>query len=345
MNLDYKSCASSPEDSRPCEARTRPIRRALVGPRAFTLIELLVVIAIIAVLIGVLLPSLGAARDAARQTKCASNIRQLTIAAQAYANTEKGFYCSGPFENRTGMNWAPMHERSWIADYIRAGLVVPGKFLCPSSPGRISEAWQDTTGIFAYSTADVAQYVREGYNSNYCQTWYMAYTDMRRDRPGAGSGNWDNVSDVVGPLNERFVGNRATPSMVALFADGNAQVSATVTIEGETFTCAKNQTDGPSGIARGQGGTSVWGRQDWENLGPAHGKSSKVTNTGDSGHAALYCNIGFADGHVSAFADSIRDGRFYGAVGQKDSWRAWLTPELDNKVFGGSLTHAQGVPF
>ncbi len=58
--------------------------------QAFTLIELLVVISIIAVLAALLLPAVGLVRDAAKQSVCLSNQRQMMMAIHAYAGDNEG---------------------------------------------------------------------------------------------------------------------------------------------------------------------------------------------------------------------------------------------------------------
>ncbi|MGA2442398.1 MAG: type II secretion system protein [Tepidisphaeraceae bacterium] len=62
----------------------------------FTLVELLVVIGIIALLVAILLPALSKARHSANTIACASNLRQIVMAMQMYANQNNGFIAGSP---------------------------------------------------------------------------------------------------------------------------------------------------------------------------------------------------------------------------------------------------------
>jgi len=68
--------------------------------RGFTLIELLVVITILGLLLALLLPALGAAREIARRTQCANNLRQMGLGLQMYHDTHgslpPGYLFNGP---------------------------------------------------------------------------------------------------------------------------------------------------------------------------------------------------------------------------------------------------------
>ncbi|MEM6392271.1 MAG: DUF1559 domain-containing protein [Planctomycetota bacterium] len=124
---------------------------------AFTLVELLVVISIVALLIGILLPVLGGARESAQRTVCASNQRQIGVAMVAYANDHAGAF--PPYRNSQGPLADVVAEpiflyRLGVADVsgptdiepsnhglLHTGDYLPGPdvYYCPTQDG---ELWQ-----------------------------------------------------------------------------------------------------------------------------------------------------------------------------------------------------------
>ncbi len=91
----------------------------------FTLIELLVVIAIIGVLVGLLLPAVQQAREAARRLACSNNMKQLVLAVHNYASNKGGF---PPSMVHTPGTAFPSNNESWgihgrLLPYIEQGVI------------------------------------------------------------------------------------------------------------------------------------------------------------------------------------------------------------------------------
>jgi prepilin-type N-terminal cleavage/methylation domain-containing protein len=120
----------------------------------FTLVELLVVIAIIGVLVALLLPAVQAAREAARRSQCANNLKQIGLALHNYHDTNNSFPPGAVFSQRRGsmhIRLLPFMEQQPLYDLFNfnsdtdvqtfpagvnggillAGAQIPG-FACPS---------------------------------------------------------------------------------------------------------------------------------------------------------------------------------------------------------------------
>lgn len=92
------------------------------GRRAFTLIELLVVISIIALLIGILLPSLAMAKRSAESAQCKSNIRSLATINIAYATDNKQFFVPATYDEMANLErWHGNRANTSQAFNPRAG--------------------------------------------------------------------------------------------------------------------------------------------------------------------------------------------------------------------------------
>jgi prepilin-type N-terminal cleavage/methylation domain-containing protein/prepilin-type processing-associated H-X9-DG protein len=134
------------------------------GGNGFTLIELLVVIAIIAILAALLLPALARAKESARATQCAGNLRQLGFAVQLFADNNADQL---PRSQHSAFAHREMPWERSLAPYLGAGTstwtnLLQGVYHCPTD--RRARPW--SYGLNVYYELDA--------NDDYAgspQTW------------------------------------------------------------------------------------------------------------------------------------------------------------------------------
>ncbi len=134
-------------------------------PRGFTLIELLVVISIIALLIGILIPALGKARESSRRVKCLANLKGIGVGVSIYMqDVSKGILpLVRPLNDGSNTNDPSLLDI--LSDYTDSATpfkrgendwVVADPWLCPSDRGGRDEAtnfvplWQSNGTSYEY---------------------------------------------------------------------------------------------------------------------------------------------------------------------------------------------------
>jgi prepilin-type N-terminal cleavage/methylation domain-containing protein/prepilin-type processing-associated H-X9-DG protein len=248
-------------------------------PRGFTLVELLVVIGIIAVLISLLLPALGKARQAAYAVKCGSNLHQIGVSMAIYLADNKAVYPAsyiyvgqlGPANNQTPVNGYIHWSSYFFSDYSDAkfasaspppGIVIgnPGPYADASKWGMFQCPALDNGGLPPTNTVsgnhdagiqnDVAGYV------DY-EAPRMAYTLNEavcpRNKFSANFGNSGNVRT------EQFVRANAVrhPGAVILATEYNVSPAVVVSageVGGQPVIKSHRPVNGFVGVSSVGGG-------------------------------------------------------------------------------------------
>lgn len=189
---------------------TSRLRRFVTG---FTLIELLVVVAVIALLIGLLLPALGSARDAALRTVSANNLRQLAISMNLYAADNGEWFPllnpapAGSYSTADGADSS--RSRDWVRPEDGTGFLY--------SRGRNNAAGQAGFGGFAglFSLNQAPAFNNDSYA--YGHGRYSAFASIQN--PFGGSSSAQYVASGTEPIMRPYLTEPAEHQILQSPAD------------------------------------------------------------------------------------------------------------------------------
>ena len=271
--------------------------------RGFTLIELLVVVAIIALLIAILLPSLGKARERSKIVSCLNNLRQMGIMYRTYLQDQqsRGLYY---FRTNSGaVVTAQLQAYGYMNIEWMGGLRAYGMnakvMMCPDATalttstaylGSATLAWWGGAGtprvdfVQAFTGTPASYVATSWYAGSYCfNGWLFA-----KDPVGLGTSTWIYAGDGSGLIQQP----------VAILSEAKVPVFG----DGIFWASWPHNDDQPSGTAL------TWGDGDQTN--PTSGSDATSFPQGNFGpgmymgkfqvnrHANHSTSLSFGDGHA-----------------------------------------------
>ncbi len=269
--------------------------------RAFTLVELLVVVSIIALLLGILLPALGKAREQARAVRCLSLVKQMVTASKAYNASHKGWNVPyynksiAPIEDSTGTK----DTRGWwdnnptYRDYLGVQRTYEGNnrlghwpigFICPNATVAIQQSVVSNMGTLDYSYGFNGIWTYESHNGK------NGYYD-----------HWLDFPDYVGPN-----------AMAAVNENSNPRPSESISF---VDSLDRYLPGGPEQYANP--GTKKYYKGEFVRHGPTY------RNVVAFRHPGFSASMGFWDGHASTEQrDKTTSTDLYNAV--NEIWKSYI---------------------
>src|SRR5437773_2391965 len=204
-----------------------PVIRFRYAHKAFTLVELLVVIGIIAILVGILLPTLSKVRRQANTLQCSSNMWQVATALIMYIGDNKGRHPPAGIPPITGVY---QYGWWWPNELVRLKYIKQPGLSCYKSPGgkkifnranpfRCPEGIDEGDQWTAPSFPD-GDYPTDGLNNGYC-----LFNDTSAQAEGFGIPSWYQLNSRVCNNQSGMYwpgGNTATPFVWFNTADTTA---------------------------------------------------------------------------------------------------------------------------
>ena len=287
----------------------------------FTLIELLVVIAIIGVLVGLLLPAVQQAREAARRSACSNKMKQQGLALHNYADVYGeqfpvgwiGELEDGEIHGDEGEGWGfaaqllPFMEQKNLFDTINLGQQVSASsaavrtavvtdFLCPSD---------------GYASGDVVELGGNSYSrSNYPGNFGSAHIEGHDDHDLTAALNDDDHDDHAEVHAD--AGNGMFFAGLAGYGRSNNAVRFNAVKDGLSKTVCIGERDSRLGESLWQGRAE--GVED--DMSRVIGVGAHVFNSDDAHFEDFFSshpggvNFVFADGHVSFLSNSMEEDFF-----------------------------------